>query len=137
MLCNDVLIFQNVVQLGSTSSTSFETFYGDSAYDIVKLHKYDDVDLMPRWKKTLFRFAPLSTIGSLGSYIVYFAFRIFCTRNAGVKYHKAYWLAWFFIVAEALVACKSRFVRRSQTVLKPCSACFFPSSMVDTVSERT
>jgi hypothetical protein len=45
-----------MVPLPSTSSTSFEIFYGDSAYDLVKLHKYDDVDLMPKWKKTLFRF---------------------------------------------------------------------------------
>lgn len=78
----------------------------DSAYDIVKLHKYDDVDLMPKWKKTLFRFAPITTFGAVGSYIVYFAFRIYCTKDSQDTFHKTYWLAWFFIVAEALVACR-------------------------------
>lgn len=59
---------------------------------------------MPKWKKTLFRFAPLTTAGAVGSYIVYFAFRIYCTKDSQDTFHKTYWLAWFFIVAEALVA---------------------------------
>jgi len=81
------------------------------------LQKYDDVDLMPKWKKTHFRFSPVTTLGAVGSYILYFVFRNYCTWDSQLSHHKTYWLAWFFIVAEALVACKFGFARSKNKLM--------------------
>ena len=90
----------------SSCATTFEVKYSDGTYVIEKLHDYDDYELMPNWKRWLSRLSPLTTLLAVGSYYLYFPYRIYCTRASSVKWHKTYVLAWFFIVAEALVARK-------------------------------
>jgi hypothetical protein len=91
----------------SSCLSSFEIKYTENAYAIEKLHERDDYGLLPKWKRWVARLVPLSTILSVGSYYLYFPYRIYCTRESAVKWNKNYVMAWFFIVAEALVARKN------------------------------
>lgn len=80
--------------------------FEDSQYQTETLHKHDDIDLMPRWKRAINHFTPITTIMAVGAYYLYFAFRIYCTIMAKKKYDKVYVMAWVFIAAEACVSCK-------------------------------
>lgn len=104
-----MLISENPAQSVSSSSclSTFEVKYDDNTYAIQKLHEYDDYELLPRWKRWLARLSPLTTFLAVGSYYLYFPYRIYCTRISASMYNKTYVMAWFFIVAEALVARRS------------------------------
>lgn len=91
----------------SSCLSTFEIKHAVSKYAIERLHERDDYELLPRWKRLAAKLVPITTMLSVGSYYLYFPYRIYCTRESSIKYNKTYILAWFFIVAEALVACKS------------------------------
>jgi len=73
---------------------------------VEKIHEHDDGDRLPHWKKVLNRFGPLATALAMGSYFLYFGFRIYYTLAAQREYHKVYVMAWLFIAAEAALAGK-------------------------------
>jgi hypothetical protein len=88
------------------SITSFEKKLDHALYTIETLHKHDDVELLPLWKRRLYRLSPLITLLAVGAYFLYYAYRIHCTIIAQRAYHKVYIMAWLFIAAEGCVACK-------------------------------
>jgi hypothetical protein len=94
------------IRSSSPCSTTFDTKYDDNAYIVEKLHDYDDIEHMPKWKRFVSRLSPLTTFLSVGAYFLYFPYRIYCTRDSSAKWHKTYVMAWFFIIAEAMVARK-------------------------------
>lgn len=104
------MLIESVKPPQSVSSSSclstFEIKHANDRYAIERLHERDDHELLPSWKRWLAKLVPITTILSVGSYYLYFPYRIYCTRESSVKYSKTYVLAWFFIVAEALVACE-------------------------------
>jgi len=77
----------------------------DAPCVVEQVHKQDDVDHMPKWKKYLHALTPLLSILSVGSYWVYFAFRIVYVLDAQAQSHKTFIMAWTFIAVEAGVAC--------------------------------
>lgn len=91
----------------NSSHSTFGQTYSDNDYVIAELAKHDDIDLLPTWKRRLHRMAPLFTIAAVGAYFAYFGYRIYCTVSAQITYHKIYYMAWVFISAEFLVACRS------------------------------
>jgi hypothetical protein len=91
----------------SSCLSTFEIKHSNNQYAIERQHERDDHELLPTWKRWLAKLVPITTILSVGSYYLYFPYRIYCTRESSIKYNKTYVLAWFFIVAEALVACKT------------------------------
>lgn len=55
----------------------------------------------------MYRFSPFTTVLSVGAYWTYFVQRILYTVYAQNTYGQVFVMAWFFIVAEMIVACKS------------------------------
>jgi hypothetical protein len=91
----------------SSCPSTFEIKHPVHTYAIERQHERDDHDFLPTWKRWLARLAPFTTILSVGSYYLYFPYRIYCTRESSSRDdNQTYILAWFFIVAEAFVACK-------------------------------
>lgn len=90
------------------SVTSFEKKLDPDTYIIETLHKHDDVEFLPLWKRRLYRLSPLFTFLAVGAYFLYYAYRIHCTVVAQRAYHKIYIMAWLFIAAEGCVACRFR-----------------------------
>ncbi len=74
---------------------------------VEKIHKQDDIDHMPKWKRIFYMFSPIVAMLSLGSYWVYFALRVKFTLDAQEISNKIFWMAWAFIFVELGVACKS------------------------------
>ncbi|KAK8220206.1 nucleotide-diphospho-sugar transferase [Phyllosticta capitalensis] len=100
---------KNPFDSDSEAQNTFAVRFEDSQYQTEKLHKHDDIDLMPRWKRAINHFTPITTIMAVGAYYLYFAFRIYCTIMAQKKYDKVYVMAWVFIAAEACVSCPAFF----------------------------
>jgi hypothetical protein len=86
-------------------ANTFEKRLSAATYSIETLHKNDDVDFLPQWKRNLYRFSPLFTFLAVAAYFTYYAYRIHCTVYAQRTYHKTYIMAWLFIAAEGCVAC--------------------------------
>ncbi|KAF4625484.1 hypothetical protein G7Y89_g12682 [Cudoniella acicularis] len=84
---------------------TFDKRINDTSYTIETLHKNDDVEFLPQWKRNLYRFSPLFTFLAVAAYFLYYAYRIHCTVYAQRAYHKVYIMAWLFIAAEGCVAC--------------------------------
>lgn len=92
----------------SHSVDSFDTTYDNTAYSVLQVAQHDDADLLPQWKRRLYRLGPLFTFLAMGSYLLYFAYRIYCTYDAQHYYHETYVMAWLFISSEFCVASESR-----------------------------
>jgi hypothetical protein len=122
----------------SSCLSDFEIKYTEDRYAIEKLHERDDHELLPKWKRLFARLVPITTILSVGSYYLYFPYRIYCTRESMVKYEKNYVMAWFFIVAEALVARKDPHLQPPDTLFADHmgSTRSFPPSLVDLGCKR-
>ena len=88
------------------SVTTFEKKLDPDSYIIETLHKHDDIEFLPGWKRTIYKLSPLFTFLAIGAYFLYYAYRIHCTVVAQRAYHKIYVMAWIFIAAEGCVACK-------------------------------
>jgi hypothetical protein len=100
----------------SSCLSTFEIKYTENTYAIEKLHERDDYELLPKWKRWLARLVPITTMLSVGSYYLYFPYRIYCTKVSSDQYNKTYVMAWFFIVAESLVACKDSTCSRPNVI---------------------
>lgn len=98
------------------SVTSFEKKLDPESYILETLHKHDDVEFLPLWKRRLYRLSPLFTFLAVGAYFLYYAYRIHCTIIAQQAYHKVYIMAWLFIAAEGCVACKFQLPKRGSKV---------------------
>lgn len=106
------------------SVTSFDRKLDPDSYIIETLHKHDDIEFLPTWKRRFYRLSPLFTFLAVGAYFLYYAYRIHCTIIAQRAYHKVYIMAWLFIAAEGCVACKLPNLQRSRdlTGVRPCPA---------------
>lgn len=93
------------------STNSFFKKFEPESYSIETVNKNDDVEFLPPWKRRMYRLSPLFTFLAVGSYFLYYIYRIHCTVVAQSTYHKTYVMAWLFIAAEGCVACKSILVR--------------------------
>jgi hypothetical protein len=88
------------------SVTSFDKRLNPDSYVTETLHKHDDIEFLPLWKRRMYRLSPLFTFLAVSAYFLYYAYRIYCTVFAQRAYHKVYIMAWLFIAAEGCVACK-------------------------------
>jgi hypothetical protein len=95
---------QAPINPNSPYGTTFEYKYDESAYLVEKLHDRDDHEHLSPFRRFLFRLTPLFTFLSVGAYINYFFSRVKATRDEEKVDHKTYVLAWFFIIAEALIS---------------------------------
>lgn len=122
----------------SSCLSTFEIKHSTNRYAIEKLHERDDHELLPKWKRWLAKLVPMTTILSVGSYYLYFPYRIYCTRESSIKYNETYILAWFFIVAEALVARKidQLIVFEAPLTMNMSSASCVPPSLADSCCSR-
>lgn len=77
----------------------------DSPCVVEQVHKQDDVDHMPSWKRYLHALTPLLSLLAVGSYWTYFAFRIRYTLLAQAASGKVFYMAWVFICVETGVDC--------------------------------
>lgn len=91
------------------SCTSFQIQYDPKDYSIETIHKHDDQEFLPPFKRLLYRFSPLFTLLAVAAYFTYYAYRIICTIDSQKAYSKTYVMAWLFISAEGCVACKCCF----------------------------
>ncbi|KAF8847932.1 hypothetical protein BDZ45DRAFT_778103 [Acephala macrosclerotiorum] len=87
------------------STNSFFKKFEPESYSIETVNKNDDVEFLPPWKRRMYRLSPLFTFLAVGSYFLYYVYRIHCTVVAQKTYHKTYIMAWLFIAAEGCVAC--------------------------------
>ncbi|RDW76064.1 hypothetical protein BP5796_06885 [Coleophoma crateriformis] len=87
------------------STTSFHLPHDPRLYKVETIHKHDDVELLSNFRRTLYRLSPLFTLLAVGSYFLYYAYRIHCTIISQQAYGKTYVMAWLFIAAEGCVAC--------------------------------
>lgn len=71
---------------------------------IAKLHRRDDKDEWPNWKRYLYYAAPFLAILTLGTYWLYFILRILCVISAEKQQDTAFPLAWVFIGIEISVS---------------------------------
>jgi hypothetical protein len=72
-------------------------------YLIQRVAKYDDVELMSRWKRWAYRLSGPIAILTITIHIMYFVLRILFTRRAEIDARKTYWMAWAFIMVEVIV----------------------------------
>ncbi len=73
------------------------------------IHKQDDIEHMPQWRRRLYALTPIAATLSIGSYWVYFFFRIKFTLDAQEVSNKIFFMAWVFIFVEMGVACELLF----------------------------
>ena len=74
------------------------------AYSIQRLAKHDDIDMMPRWKRLLYRSTPLFVLATFGAHWLYFALRVIFTIAAQRAGHKTLYMAWTFVTVEAIIS---------------------------------
>ena len=74
------------------------------AYFIQRLAKHDDIDMMPKWKRWVYRSTPLFVAATFGAHWLYFALRIIFTRAAEKAGNKTLYMAWTFVAVEACIS---------------------------------
>lgn len=70
------------------------------------MHSYDDHEHLSRVKRFMTWLSPFFMFLSFAAFINYFVWRNKATVDAQRQDNKVYWLAWFFIGAEAIIAGK-------------------------------
>ncbi|KAJ9493779.1 hypothetical protein LTR99_007507 [Exophiala xenobiotica] len=73
-------------------------------YEIQRLAAHDDVDLLSRPKRLLYRLCPILVVVTIAAYWIYFALRVRFTLDAESAAHRTYWMAWAFILVELFVS---------------------------------
>lgn len=76
----------------------------DAPCVVEQVHKKDDADHMPNWKRYLHALTPVLSFLALASYWTYFGFRIKYTLLAQAASGKTFIMAWIFIGVECGVA---------------------------------
>src|ERR1700744_304796 len=71
---------------------------------INKIHRRDDNDEWPNWKRRIYYLVPFLAILTLSTYWLYFILRIVCVVSAQQKEGRSFPLAWIFIAIEISVA---------------------------------
>lgn len=90
----------------NASTTSFHLPHDPKLYRVETIDEHDDVELLSPFKRSMYRLSPLFTLLAVGSYFLYYSYRIHCTIVSQEAYSKTYVMAWLFIAAEGCVACK-------------------------------
>jgi hypothetical protein len=72
-------------------------------YTILRLAKHDDIELMPTWKRYLYRFNAPLIILTIVAYWIYLVLRILYTQRAEWITGETYWMAWTFVTIEVVV----------------------------------
>jgi cellulose synthase/poly-beta-1,6-N-acetylglucosamine synthase-like glycosyltransferase len=72
-------------------------------YIISRIAKHDDVEMMPEWKRWVYRLSGPLSVASIAAYFIYFVLRILYTISAEHAAGQTYWMAWAFIVVEIFV----------------------------------
>jgi len=101
-----MFVLQKSLSSQSFSVTSFDYRFDESDYVVERLAGHDDSDHLSRPRKILHKFSPLFTFLAMGSYFLYYAFRVHCIILAQNAYKKIHVMAWMFVTAEAFVACE-------------------------------
>ena len=83
---------------------SHEKFDMTGAYCVKKCEKHDDARFLTPRRNRLIRLAPLTSIGFIALYWVYFGFRVKFTMDAQNSAHKTYVVAWIFVLLEMRLA---------------------------------
>ena len=71
---------------------------------IAKIHRRDDKDEWPNWKRYLYYTVPFLAIATLATYWAYFILRILCIISAQRQEKKPFPFAWVFVGVEISVA---------------------------------
>ena len=71
---------------------------------IAKIHRRDDKDEWPNWKRYIYYTVPFLAIATLATYWMYFTLRIICVVSAQRQEGRAFPMAWIFIGVEISVA---------------------------------
>ena len=71
---------------------------------IAKIHRRDDKDEWPNWKRYLYYTVPFLAIATLGTYWTYFILRILCVISAQRQENQTFPMAWVFVGVEISVA---------------------------------
>ncbi|KAK5119298.1 hypothetical protein LTR85_007654 [Meristemomyces frigidus] len=71
---------------------------------IAKIHRRDDKEEWPTWKRRLYYSVPFLAIATLGTYWAYFILRILCVISAQRQEGRSFPMAWVFVGIEISVA---------------------------------
>ncbi|KAF2427528.1 hypothetical protein EJ08DRAFT_615815 [Tothia fuscella] len=101
----------NVTPLQPVSScrTTFDVRLDRGHYQLKVVHKNDDHEQLPPFKRFMVIIAPFFTFMSIVAYLNYFFWRVKATVDAQHFAHRIFHLAWFFIAAEAIIALPGTF----------------------------